>query len=143
MSRVQLFAIIGSLVLLLVIIDAIRKRRILEQYSLVWLLTGFVLLFLSIWRDLLDNLSAFIGIYYPPSVLLLIGSGLLVLILLSFSAVVSKEAGKVARLTQRLALLEFEVGRLRSQDTTIRTIERANAEPDEENRPKSAAEDVG
>lgn len=108
-DRVQIIAIIGSLALLLVIFEAIRRRRLREQYALTWLLTGGALLLLSVWRDLLTSLSQIAGIYYPPSVLLLIGAGFVVLILLDFSMVVSDLSAKVTRLTQAHALLEREV----------------------------------
>jgi len=108
-SKVQLLSIVASLTLLLVILETIRKRRLREQYALVWLLTGFLLLLFSLWRDLLDRVSALMGIYYPPSALLLMLTGLLVLILLSFSIVVSSLSIKLTRLSQKLALLEWEL----------------------------------
>ena len=115
-DRVQVVAVVGSLALLVIVFEAIRKRRLREQYALVWLLTGGALLALSLWRELLHQLSALMGIYYPPSALLLIGIGFVVLILLSFSVVVSELSGKVTRLTQRLALLEWEVKTLQEHE---------------------------
>ena len=111
MSKVQLLSILASLLLLVVILETIRKRKLREQYALVWILTGAVLLLFSFWRSLLDRLSSWMGIYYPPSALLLILTGLLVLILLSFSIVVSSLSLKVTLLSQKLALLEWEVKR--------------------------------
>lgn len=109
MSKVQILSILASLSLLLVILEAIRKRRLREQYALVWLLTGFILMLFSLWRSLLDRVSGLMGIYYPPSALLLLLTGLVVLILLSFSIVVSSLSVKVTRLSQKLALLEWEL----------------------------------
>ena len=109
MDKVQILSIAVSAAMLLVILEAIRKKKLKEQYALVWLLTGGVLLLFSVWRHLLDRLSALIGIYYPPSALLLMLTGLTVLILLSFSIVVSDLSGKVTSLTQKVALLEWEL----------------------------------
>lgn len=108
-DRVQIVAIIGSLTLLAIILEAVRKRRLREQYALAWLVTGAVLLLLAAWRELLHWLSALMGIYYPPSALLLIGIGLVVLILLSFLVIVSDLSAKITRLSQKVAILEWEI----------------------------------
>jgi hypothetical protein len=113
MANVQILTISVSALLLFVILEAIRKRRLKEQYALLWLLAGGVLLLFSLWRDLLHRVSAIMGIFYPPSALLLMLTGFVVVILLSFSIVVSELAGKVTRLTQKLALLEGELRELR------------------------------
>lgn len=112
--RIQVIAVFASVGLLVTTIEIVRRRRLREQYALVWLLTSVVLLFLSVWRDLLHQFSAFIGVYYPPSALLLVLIGLLVIVLLSFSVVVSELSAKVTRLTQEVAILQAEmVGRRR------------------------------
>ena len=51
--RVSIFAAIASLILLAVIFELIRSRRLQERYALLWLLTGGVILILSVWRDAL------------------------------------------------------------------------------------------
>lgn len=130
-DRVQILAVVGCLGLLAVIFEAIRKRRLREQYALVWLLTGGVLLLLALWRDLLHQISALMGIYYPPSALLLIGIGFVVLILLNFSVVVSDLSAKVTRLTQKLALLEWEMHARQERGTRDRDapLAKANSAP--------------
>lgn len=108
-NRIQVLAIVGCLALLVVIFETIRKRRLREQYALIWILAGLVLLLLATRRDLLTQVSQLMGIYYPPSALLVIGIAFIVLVLLSFSVAVSEMSEKVTRLAQRLALLEAEV----------------------------------
>lgn len=120
-NRIQALAIIGCLVLLFVIFETIRKRRLREQYALVWILAGLVLLLLAIRRDLLTQLSQLMGIYYPPSALLVIGIGFIVLVLLSFSVAVSEMSEKVTRLAQRLALLEGEIRAHRDFEILVST----------------------
>lgn len=117
-DRIQVLAIIGSLALLIIIVEAVRKRRLREQYALTWLLTGIVLLVLALRRDLLTVVSNLMGIYYPPSALLVIGIGFIVLVLLSFSVVVSELSLKVARLTEKVALLDAEVQAWREAGST-------------------------
>ena len=47
---VSIAAAVASFLLLLVVFELIRSRRLRERYALLWLLTGVVLLALSLWR---------------------------------------------------------------------------------------------
>ena len=50
MTRVQIIALLGSLFFLGFIVESIRKRRLREEYSLLWLLFGAIFLLFSLWR---------------------------------------------------------------------------------------------
>ncbi len=54
-ARVQLLAIVASGILLLIVLELVRRRRLLERYALLWLLSGVVLLILSSFRGLLED----------------------------------------------------------------------------------------
>lgn len=108
-NRIQLLAIFGSGVLLLVVLELVRRRRLLERYALLWLLSGIVLLILSSFRGLLEDAADLIGISYPPSALFFIAFGFVLLLLLHFSVAVSRLADQSKVLAQRLALLEKRV----------------------------------
>jgi hypothetical protein len=113
--RVQLVAILGSLLLLGIIISLVRNRRLREEHSLLWILTGIVLLLLSLVRPLLDVLSRLMGIYYPPTTLFLIGFGFTLLILMHFSVLVSDLTDRNKRLAQEIALLKQELETLQKK----------------------------
>ncbi len=49
--RVSIAATIASILLILVVLELIRSRRLRERYALLWLATGVVLLVLSAWRE--------------------------------------------------------------------------------------------
>jgi hypothetical protein len=102
-------------VLLGIVLEMVRSRRLEEQYSLLWVFTGAVLLLLSGWRALLDRLAVLVGVHYPPSALFLVGFGFFLVILLHFSLVLSKLASRTKELAQELALLEEEVRSLRRE----------------------------
>ena len=103
-SRTQIVAIIGAAVLLLVVLELVRRRRLLERYALLWLLSAVVLLALASWRDGLEKVARTIGIVYPPNALFLIGIGFILLLLLHFSSAVSRLSDQTKVLAQRLAL---------------------------------------
>jgi hypothetical protein len=104
---VTLAGIIASLVLVGVILELIRSRRLRERYALLWLLTGLVLLALSAWRGGLNTIAGWAGVTgYPPAVLFAVGLLFIILVLLHYSTVISKLADQNTVLAQRLALLE-------------------------------------
>jgi hypothetical protein len=104
--RIQLVAVASSLLLLVVVFELVRRKRLLERYALLWLLSAFILLLLSAWRDLLEHVASAIGIHYAPSALFVIAFGFVLLLLLHFSLVVSRLADQSKVLAQRVALLE-------------------------------------
>jgi hypothetical protein len=111
--RVSIVAAIAALVLLIVIFELIRSRRLQERYALLWLLTGLVIFVLAAWRGLLGWLADLVGIAYPPSALFVLASFFVLVVLLHYSTVISKLSEQNTILAQRLAILEH---RLRSQD---------------------------
>lgn len=104
--RVAVFASIAAAIFLLVIFELIRSRRLQERYALLWLVTGGVILILSVWRDALRLVSEQIGIAYPPSALFIIGFLFILVVLLHYSTVISELAERNVRLAQDIALVE-------------------------------------
>ena len=114
---VSIVAAIASLVLILVVLELIRSRRLRERYALLWLLTGIVLLVLSLWRDGLGTIADAVGVEtYPPAVLFAVASLFFVLVLLHYSTVISKLSDQNRILAQRLALLEHRLDTDRLDD---------------------------
>jgi hypothetical protein len=104
--RIQVVAIVASLGLLLVVLELVRRRRFLERYAILWLLSACVLLGLAVWKGLLEELASAVGIAYPPNALFLVAFGFVLILLLHFSLAVSKLSDQSKVLAQRLALLE-------------------------------------
>jgi hypothetical protein len=111
--RVSIFAAVAAILLLFVVFELIRSRRLQERYALLWLLTGVVVLILALWRDALGELSDAVGIAYPPSALFVLTGLFVLLLLLHYSTVISRLSDQNRILAQRLALLE---GRLREAE---------------------------
>lgn len=104
--RVSVVASIAAVLLLVVIFELIRSRRLQERYALLWLLTGGVILILAAWRDALGTLADLVGIAYPPSALFVLASLFILVVLLHYSTVISRLSEQNTILAQRLALLE-------------------------------------
>ncbi|MBI5014190.1 MAG: DUF2304 domain-containing protein [Deltaproteobacteria bacterium] len=108
MIRIQLLSLVLSLGLLAFVVEMVRREKLLEQYSLLWIFGSVVLLALSASPRLLDRVAPVLGIAYPPAALFLGGIFLLVLLALHFSLVVSKLSKQTRILAQKLARLEEE-----------------------------------
>jgi hypothetical protein len=105
--RISIAGAVASLLLILVVLELIRSRRLRERYALLWLATGVVLLVLSSWRGGLNTIAGWFGVTgYPPAVLFAVGVLFILLVLLHYSTVISKLADQNVILAQRLALLE-------------------------------------
>jgi hypothetical protein len=127
---VQLFAALASVVLLGIVIELIRTRRLRERYALLWLATAGVILVFAAWRSGLHDLSRALGVAYPPNALFVLAILFMLILLLHFSTVISKLSDRSTILTQRLALLEER----------IRELEGGSAEPPRRLRDVSRAE---
>jgi hypothetical protein len=108
--RVSIAASIASILLILIVLELIRSRRLRERYALLWLATGIVLLILSAWRGGLNTIAGWVGVTgYPPAVLFAVATLFIFLVLLHYSTVLSRLSDQNAILAQRLALLEEEL----------------------------------
>ncbi len=124
--KVSIIASIASLLLLLVVFELIRSRRLRERYALLWLLTGLVLLVLSVWRGGLNTIAGWVGVEtYPPAVLFAVASLFILAVLLHYSTVISKLSDQNVILAQRVALLEERLQRT----VTVTDRETTNTSP--------------
>lgn len=115
-ANLQIFAIGATVLLLVVVLELVRRKRLMERYAIVWLFSGLALLVLALWGGLLDRFADALGVAYPPNALFLIAFGFVLFLLLHFSLAVSRLSDQAKILAQRLALLEERVVRAESRD---------------------------
>ena len=107
---ISVAAAIASLLLILIVLELIRGRRLKERYALLWLVTGVVLLVLSTWRGGLNTIAGWLGVEtYPPAILFAVATLFIIIVLLHYSTVLSQLDDQNTVLAQRLALVEAEV----------------------------------
>ena len=115
-DRTMLFGVVGSIAALIFVLELVRQRRLREEYSLLWLATGLVLLVLSLSRPLLDTLATTIGIFYPPSALFVVALLFILAILMHFSIVITRLTQENKEIAQQVALLRHELAQRGSAD---------------------------
>jgi len=106
MHVLDIVAISASFVLVLFVIEAIRRSHLNARYAILWLGAGGVLLLFSIYRPLLHWSAELLGISYPPSLLFGLAFLFLLVIVLHYSLVISSHRNSIRRLAQTVALLE-------------------------------------
>jgi hypothetical protein len=127
-SRIQVVSIVAMAGVFALVLELVRRRRLMERYALLWLFASTVLLGLAVWSDVLEWFARTVGVAYAPSALFAAALGFVVLLLLHFSLVISRLADQNKLLAQRIGLLqrrldELEVGR--AMDAVERERERA------------------
>lgn len=111
--RIQIFAVCGSLAISAFIFELIRKRKMLEKYSLLWFCAAVVLIVLSLWRNLLEKTAALLGVYYAPTALFIIAAFFAMLMFLHFTVVISRLSEQNKNLAQEMGILQEELRGLR------------------------------
>lgn len=105
-DRIQLLVLAVAVGLFLIVLDLVRRRRLLERYALLWLISTVVMLGLAVWRGLLDEVAGWLGVADPPNALFIVALGFVLVLLLHFSLAVSRLSDQTKVLAQRLALTE-------------------------------------
>jgi hypothetical protein len=123
-TRLQVVAILGALGLLVFVLELVRRRALMERYALLWLFSAVVILGLAIWQDALTVLARQMGIVSAPNALFFVALGFILLLLLHFSAAMSRLTDQSKVLAQRQALLEQR----------LRDVEQSAAARDEAER---------
>jgi hypothetical protein len=114
-GRINTIGLAISVLLLLIVLELVRRRKLAEEYSFVWIAFAAALVALSLHRSVLDRIALWLGIYYPPTVLLLVLIGMVFIASLGFSVVVSRQRKQISRLIEDTAMLDAEIQELRAR----------------------------
>ena len=88
------------------IIVLIRKNYLHSGYAVWWLFSAAGIMIFGIFPKLVDKAGHFLGIAYPPVLLIIIGVCVIMVKILIMDIERTKQELKLRRLAQRLALLE-------------------------------------
>ena len=105
----RIFAIVTAVVVFFLIIELVRRRRLREEYSWLWLLTGMGMILLVVWYRLLVYITWVIGAGTPVTTLFLFSTLFLLVIVIHYSVIISKLTTQVKNLAQDLAILRGQI----------------------------------
>ena len=110
LSRTQLVVALGAVALALYVLDLVRRRRLSEEYSLLWVITSTTIALLGFCTPLLLWVTQMLGITGgAASTVFAFGLAFALAMLLYLSVKISRLAQQNHALTQELALLRFQV----------------------------------
>ncbi len=107
--RLRFVSIGIAVVLAIFVLDAVRSRRLREEYSFLWLLIAGALLVISAWDAPLLAMTHLLGGVLPVNILFFAGLVFLVVVSLFYSIRISELNNQVKELAQELALLKLHL----------------------------------
>jgi hypothetical protein len=113
-TQIQIIAVIVTGAMFLIVLELVRRRRLVERYALLWMLAALGLVVLAVWRDLLDIAADMLGIADPPNALFIVAFGIAYVLLLHFSVATSRLSEETKILAQEVARLDAELRRERA-----------------------------
>jgi len=111
MLKMRIITGIISLCFLLVAVEAVRRRKFMEKFALLWIFSGLLVVVFSIFPELLFKLAELTGVYYLTLVLLF-SLIFVLLILLYLSIYISKLTENNKELAQEIGILKLMINKL-------------------------------
>lgn len=105
MSFIQIISISASSLFLILVFRLIVKKRLREEFSVIWILCSLFLNLFAFWREGIDVLAHFFGIFYPPAILFIMLFIALIVYSLHLSIILSKQKNDIKNLTQEVAFI--------------------------------------
>jgi len=135
--RAQIVALVATLALFLLVLELVRRRRLVERYALLWMSAALALLVLSIWTDLLGEIAQAMGIQEPANAIFILAFGVVFVLLLHFSVATSRLGEETKILAQEAARLDLELRLARGETPASNGAASAapGAEQEEDERP--------
>jgi hypothetical protein len=138
-QKPQIIAVVGTIVFLALVIDLVRRRRLVERYALLWMGAAVILVVLAVWEGALEAIADAFGIISPPNALFLLGLGTVFILALHFSVAFSRLSEETKILAQEVARLDREQRRIRKGGLLVR----ANGDEPQGEREETSAPSAG
>lgn len=106
--RIRVLTIGGALCILMMVVELVRRRKLKEEYSVLWVGTAVVILLISVWFSLLRRVTDVIGAVSPASTLFFFGLLFCIVLLLHFSVRISALERRLTTLVQEVGLMAVE-----------------------------------
>lgn len=105
-SNLKIVLVAVSLVMFYATLKAVRNDKLPIRYSLVWLLSGLILLFVAVFTNAFSYVSSLIGFQVSSNLVIGIFISLLLLITMMLTKVVSEQNKKITLLIEEVSLLK-------------------------------------
>jgi len=111
-----IFGIVSAVLVLIVVVDLLRRKRLRERHAIWWLAAGTIALVLAVFPAVLDWFAGLLGITIPVNLIFFGSIAILFFVALQASSELTKLEDQTRTLAERIALLTLEVDRLTARD---------------------------
>ena len=110
------FAIIFSIAFIIFIINLVRKNKLEEKYSILWLIASIVILIVAIFPSIITIVAEKFNVFYPPTLMLLFAIIILGAYIVHITVVITKQNKMIVKLTEELGILKQEFKDYKDKD---------------------------
>lgn len=100
------FAIVFSIIFIIFILNLVRKNKLDEKYSILWLFFGTIILIVSIFPKIIESIAILFNVYYSPTLMLLFAILIIGAYIVHITMVITKQNKMIIKLTQELAIFK-------------------------------------
>jgi len=105
-----------AMIVVLTAVELIRRRKLREEYAMLWLASSFVLLVFAIFPGLVLWMQQLLKVNYL-TIIVLSCFLFLAMILMHMTTVISRQAEQIRRVAERIALLDNISARKAADDS--------------------------
>ena len=116
-TKLRLAILIALLLYFICIIHLLKKKRLGLRYTLLWLLSGVIMVLITLFPSPFAFLMRQIGVIEMTNGLFAVMLFLLIIILISMTAVITGLNERVRTLTQKFAQMEKRLRELENEKT--------------------------
>ena len=110
------FAIIFSIAFIIFIINLVRKNKLDEKYSILWLFASVVILIVALFPSIITIIAQKFNVFYPPTLMLLFAIIVLGAYIVHITVVITKQNKMIVKLTQELGILKEEINEQKKEE---------------------------
>ena len=107
--RLTVTLLVGLFIYFFVILMLLKYKQISLKYTLLWLLSGFLMVILVNFPSVLASISHALGFQSNMNGLMVFGVAFIIMIIMSLTSIVSKQSSKIRNLVQYTAMLEKRI----------------------------------
>ncbi|CAN5213577.1 hypothetical protein BH11ACT4_BH11ACT4_02150 [soil metagenome] len=111
-----IFGIVSALLILIVVVELLRRRHLRERHAVWWLVAGLLALVAGVFPSTLDWAASLIGIEVPINLVFFVSIAILFLVALQNSSELTQLETKTRLLAEKAALLELRIAELEKHD---------------------------
>ncbi len=111
-AATYIFGIVSALLVLVVVVELLRRGRLRERHAIWWMFAGVLALIIGIFPATLVWAAKLVGVQAPTNLVFFVGIAILFFVCLQSSAELTRLEGKARTLAERVALLELRMNEL-------------------------------